>query len=143
MKDLGRPERFVNMLRTVKLTSPMSLGSWILSFFSAGIGVAAASEIDRMTGERMPLGPLRPVLRAVEGPAGLEAAVFAPPLAVYTAVLLTDTATPTWNAAYRGPAVRVRQLGEPGRIGIGDDHHARSPRPGPPASWPSSARSVI
>ncbi|MBX9642447.1 MAG: nitrite reductase, partial [Mycobacteriaceae bacterium] len=85
----------------LKLTSPMSIGSWILSFFSAGIGVAAASEVDRMTGERLPLGPLRPVLRAVEGPAGLEAALFAPPLAVYTAVLLSDTATPTWNAAYR------------------------------------------
>ena len=101
VKDLGRPERFVNMLRTVKLTSPMSIGSWILSFFSAGIGIAAVSEVDRMTGERLPLGPLRPVLRAVEGPAGLEAAVFAPPLAVYTAVLLSDTATPTWNAAYK------------------------------------------
>ena len=35
--DLGRPERFVNMLRTVKLTSPMSLGSWILSAFSGAI----------------------------------------------------------------------------------------------------------
>ncbi|BBZ42401.1 NrfD/PsrC family molybdoenzyme membrane anchor subunit [Mycobacterium conspicuum] len=101
VKDLGRPERFVNMLRTVKLTSPMSIGSWILSFFSAGIGIAAASEVDRMTGERIPLGPLRPVLRALEGPAGLEAAAFAAPLAVYTAVLLTDTATPTWNAAYK------------------------------------------
>ncbi|OBH88256.1 NrfD/PsrC family molybdoenzyme membrane anchor subunit [Mycobacterium sp. E2733] len=101
VKDLGRPERFVNMLRTVKVTSPMSIGSWILSLFSAGIGVAAVAEVDRMTGERIPLGPLRPVLRAVEGPAGLEAAVFSPPLAVYTAVLLTDTATPTWNAAYR------------------------------------------
>ena len=101
VKDLGRPERFVNMLRTVKLTSPMSLGSWILSLFSAGIGVAAVSEIDRLSGDRIPLGPLRPVLRAVEGPAGLEAGVFAAPLAVYTAVLLTDTATPTWNAAYR------------------------------------------
>jgi hypothetical protein len=100
VKDLGRPERFVNMLRTIKLTSPMSLGSWILSFFSAGLGVAAASEVDRMTGERLPLGPLRPVLRAVEGPAGLAAALFAPPLAVYTAVLLADTATPTWNAAH-------------------------------------------
>ena len=74
VKDLGRPERFVNMMRTIKLTSPMSLGSWILSLSALGIGVAAASEIDRMTGERLPLGPLRPVLRAVEGPAGLEAA---------------------------------------------------------------------
>jgi formate-dependent nitrite reductase membrane component NrfD len=99
VKDLGRPERFLNMLRTVKLTSPMSVGSWILSAFSVGAGVAAAAEVDRMTGERLPLGPLRRVLRAVEGLAGLEAAAFAPPLAAYTAVLLADTATPTWNAA--------------------------------------------
>ena len=101
VKDLGRPERFVNMLRTVKLTSPMSIGSWILSAFSAGAGVAAVAEVDRMTGERLPLGPLRSILRALEGPAGLEAGLFGPPLAVYTAVLLTNTATPTWNAAYR------------------------------------------
>jgi hypothetical protein len=99
VKDLGRPERFLNMLRVVKLTSPMSLGSWVLSAFSAGAGVAAAAEVDRMTGERLPLGPLRPVLRAVEGPAGLGAAVLGPPLAVYTAVLLADTAVPAWNDA--------------------------------------------
>ena len=98
--DLGRPERFLNMLRTFKLTSPMSVGSWILSAFSAGAGVAAAAEVDRMTGERLPLGPLRRVLRTVEGPAGLEAAAFAPLLAVYTAVLLGDTSTPTWNHAH-------------------------------------------
>jgi len=97
VKDLGRPERFLHMLRTFKVTSPMSVGSWILSAFSAGAGVAAAAEVDRLTGERLPLGPLRGVLRAVEGPAGLEAAVFAGPLAAYTAVLLGDTATPTWN----------------------------------------------
>ncbi len=97
--DLGRPERFFNMLRTFKVTSPMSVGSWILSAFGAGMGTAAVAEVDRMTGARLPLGPLRPVLRAVEGPAGVEAAVFAGPLAAYTAVLLSDTATPTWNAA--------------------------------------------
>jgi formate-dependent nitrite reductase membrane component NrfD len=99
VRDLGRPERFVNMLRVIKLTSPMSLGSWILTVFSTGASVAAAAEVDRMTGERLPLGPLRRVLRAVEGPAGLEAGAFGPALAVYTAVLLADTATPTWNHA--------------------------------------------
>jgi formate-dependent nitrite reductase membrane component NrfD len=99
VRDLGRPERFLNMLRVIKLTSPMSLGSWILSAFSAGAGVAAIAEADRMTGERLPLGPLRRVLRIVEGPAGLEAAAFGPLLAVYTAVLLADTSTPTWNDA--------------------------------------------
>ncbi|WP_284977305.1 MULTISPECIES: NrfD/PsrC family molybdoenzyme membrane anchor subunit [unclassified Arthrobacter] len=100
VKDLGRPERFLNMLRTFKVTSPMSVGSWILSAFSAGAGVVAVAELDRLTGARLPLGPLRTVLRAVEGPAGFEAAIFAGPLAAYTAVLLGDTATPTWNAAH-------------------------------------------
>ena len=100
VKDLGRPERFYNMLRTVKLTSPMSIGSWILTAFSAGMGVASIAEIDRMTGERLPLGPLRGVLQTVEPLAGFEAAAFGPPLAAYTAVLLSDTANPTWNGAH-------------------------------------------
>ena len=100
VRDLGRPERFVNMLRVIKLTSPMSLGSWILSAFSAGAAVAAAAEVDRITGERLPLGPLRRVLHLAAGPAGLEAAVLGPELAVYTAVLLADTSTPTWNHAH-------------------------------------------
>ncbi len=97
--DLGRPERFLNMMRTVKLTSPMSLGSWLLAGFSTGAGVAAAAEVDRMTGEALPLGPLRTVLRAVEGPAGALAGLLGAPLAGYTAVLLSDTAMPTWNDA--------------------------------------------
>ncbi len=101
VKDLGRPDRFYNMLRTFKVTSPMSVGSWILTAYSGGISVAAIAEIDRMTGERLPLGPLRRLLRALEGPAGLEAAAFATPLAAYTAVLLADTAVPTWNATHR------------------------------------------
>lgn len=101
VKDLGRPDRFYNMLRTVKLTSPMSVGSWILTIFSGGISVTAVAEVDRMSGERLPLGPLRTVLRLLEGPAGLQAAAFAPPLAAYTAVLLSDTAVPTWNDSHR------------------------------------------
>ena len=40
------------------------------------------------------------MLRFAEGPAGLEAAAFGPLLAVYTAVLLADTSTPTWNHAH-------------------------------------------
>jgi hypothetical protein len=100
VRDLGRPERFLNMLRTIKLTSPMSVGSWILSAFSIGTSVTAAAEIDRWSGTRLPLGPLRTLLQVAEGPAGFEAALFAGPLAAYTAVLLGDTATPTWNAAH-------------------------------------------
>lgn len=102
VRDLGRPERFINMLRVLKLTSPMSVGSWLLTAFSTGAGVAAAAEADKLTGGRAPLGPLRPVLRAAAGPAGTGAAALGAPLAVYTAVLLADTAVPTWNEARDG-----------------------------------------
>ncbi|GAC58207.1 hypothetical protein GOHSU_35_00010, partial [Gordonia hirsuta DSM 44140 = NBRC 16056] len=99
--DLGRPERALHMMRTFKVTSPMSVGSWILSGYSLLIGVAAADEVDRMTGDRLPLGPLRPVLRASQTSAGLGAGLLGAPLATYTAVLLGDTAMPTWNAMHR------------------------------------------
>ncbi|WP_413332761.1 NrfD/PsrC family molybdoenzyme membrane anchor subunit [Brevibacterium sp. GP-SGM9] len=100
--DLGRPERFINMMRVVKVSSPMSLGTWILSGFGVGAGVTFAIELDRVTGEKLlPLGPLRRLLHAMETPAALESALFATPLAAYTAVLLGDTAVPTWNAAGR------------------------------------------
>lgn len=97
--DLGRPERFLNMFRTFKVSSPMSVGSWILGAFSVGAGVAAVAEVDRMTKRKLPLGPLRPLLKFAEKPAGVVSATFAAPLAAYTGVLLSDTANPTWNAA--------------------------------------------
>ncbi|WP_210603772.1 NrfD/PsrC family molybdoenzyme membrane anchor subunit [Brevibacterium oceani] len=100
--DLGRPERFINMMRVVKVSSPMSLGTWILSGFGVGSGVTFAVELDRVTGQKLlPLGSLRKVLHAMETPAALESALFATPLAAYTAVLLGATAVPTWNAAGR------------------------------------------
>lgn len=95
--DLGRPERFLHMMRTFKPTSPMSIGSWVLATFSTNAGVAAAVEVDRMTGERLPLGPLRPVLHAAELPTSVAAGVLGAPMATYTAMLLSDTAVPTWH----------------------------------------------
>lgn len=100
--DLGRPERFLHMLRVFKPTSPMSMGTWILSGYGVFAGTIGALEIDRLTGERLPLGILRRVLQALETPGALGAAVMGPPLAAYTAVLLGDTAVPTWNASRRG-----------------------------------------
>ena len=51
VSDLGRPERFLNMLRTVKLTSPMSVGTWLLSLYGAPASVAALEEMwPRMCG---------------------------------------------------------------------------------------------
>jgi formate-dependent nitrite reductase membrane component NrfD len=98
--DLGRPERFLNMLRVAKLTSPMSVGTWILSIYGPFAGVAAATEVVGMLPDRFRVGPLR-WAAYVDRPAGVLAALFAPPVASYTAVLLADTATPSWHAAYQ------------------------------------------
>lgn len=98
IEDLGRPERFLNMMRTVKVTSPMSLGTWVVSGFASFSGVLGAIEVDRMTGERLPLGPLRRALGAAEGPSALGQVVLAPLLASYTGALLGNTVVPTWEA---------------------------------------------
>ncbi|MDP9393868.1 MAG: polysulfide reductase NrfD, partial [Actinomycetota bacterium] len=95
--DLGRPDRFYNMLRVAKPTSPMSVGSWILAAYGPGVALAAASEL-------MPAGVRRtPVGRLVDGtarPAGLASALMAPGVASYTAVLLSQTAVPAWHEAH-------------------------------------------
>lgn len=99
--DLGRPERFLNMLRTVKLTSPMSVGTWILSIYGPFAGAAAAAETVGLLPERWRRsGPLALLTKAGR-PAGLMAGLTAPPVAAYTAVLLSDTATPSWHEAYK------------------------------------------
>ncbi|HEX5510283.1 MAG TPA: NrfD/PsrC family molybdoenzyme membrane anchor subunit, partial [Actinomycetales bacterium] len=99
--DLGRPGRFLNMLRTMKLTSPMSVGTWILSAYGPFAGLAAVSELVDMLPEQGRRGGLLRLASAVGKPAGVVAAVAAPPVAAYTAVLLSDTATPSWHEAHR------------------------------------------
>jgi hypothetical protein len=86
--DLGRPERFLNMLRVFKPTSPLSVGTFILAPFSALSGAAAASNV---TGQLPRLGRL----------AGGGAAALGPPLATYTAALVANTAVPAWHEAHR------------------------------------------
>lgn len=98
IEDLGRPERFLNMMRTVKVTSPMSLGTWVVGGFASLSGVLGAVEVDRLAGEKVPLGALRPLLRAAEGPASLGQVALAPLLASYTGALLGNTVVPTWEA---------------------------------------------
>lgn len=83
--DLGVPMRFLNMLRVFKVTSPMSVGSWILTALG---GIVTASNAADYAGART-LG------RALEIPAAL----LGPCLTAYTAALIADTATPVWHAA--------------------------------------------
>ncbi|HEU5418114.1 MAG TPA: NrfD/PsrC family molybdoenzyme membrane anchor subunit [Streptosporangiaceae bacterium] len=86
--ELGRPERFANMLRVAKPTSPMSMGAWLLAAHSSLAGAAAASEV---TGVAPGLGAA----------AGAGSALTGPLLATYTGVLLANTAVPAWHEAYR------------------------------------------
>ncbi|HKU66603.1 MAG TPA: NrfD/PsrC family molybdoenzyme membrane anchor subunit [Candidatus Baltobacteraceae bacterium] len=82
--DLKRPERFMNMLRVFKPTSPMSMGVYVFSAFAGAATLAAASELT---------GILRPVGRIFEG----IAALLGPAMAVYTSVLISDTVVPAWH----------------------------------------------
>ncbi|MEO6572172.1 MAG: NrfD/PsrC family molybdoenzyme membrane anchor subunit, partial [Ilumatobacteraceae bacterium] len=82
--DLARPARFYNMLRVFKPTSPMSVGSWLLSVYAPAAG---ASWLLREVGRLPRLARLL----------GVAAGVVGPTIATYTAVLVADTATPVWH----------------------------------------------
>ncbi|MFE7174128.1 NrfD/PsrC family molybdoenzyme membrane anchor subunit [Streptomyces sp. NPDC057616] len=86
--DLGRPGRFLNMLRVFKPTSPMSLGSWLLSAYAPATMAAVASDV---TGR----------YRLVGSAATAAAAALGTSVVTYTAVLIADTAVPSWHEGYR------------------------------------------
>ncbi|MEV4314058.1 NrfD/PsrC family molybdoenzyme membrane anchor subunit [Actinocrispum sp. NPDC049592] len=88
VRDLGKPKRFLNMLRVFKPSSPMNVGSWILSGYGPLAGAAAASAV---TGKLPRLGALATAGAAVLGPA----------VASYTAALISDTAVPAWHDGFR------------------------------------------
>ena len=90
ISDLGRPGRFLNMLRVFKWRSPMSVGAWALSVFTAFAMVAlVANELVRSHAS----GVFVPVRLA----AGAGAAMTGLILASYTGVLLAVTAVPGWS----------------------------------------------
>ena len=96
IKDLGRPDRFLHMLRIFKVKSPMSMGTWGLisfSLFSAVTAVIQAARdgiLGRWWGSRL-LAALPQRFLAIPGSA---LGVF---LGGYTGVLLTATSIPLWS----------------------------------------------
>ena len=97
--DLGRPKRFLYMLRVFKWRSPMSMGVWILMFFSS-CAVPAFLLVEGaglLTRYGVPAGLLRGVWFLFL----LGAALFGLLLATYTGVLLGATAIPAWFAHHR------------------------------------------
>ncbi|CAL9626648.1 NrfD/PsrC family molybdoenzyme membrane anchor subunit [Streptomyces sp. enrichment culture] len=86
--DLGRPARFLHMLRVFKPTSPMSVGSWLLAGYAPLTLAAAAADVAGR-------------YRLVGAAATASAAVLGPAVATYTAVLIADTAVPSWHEGHR------------------------------------------
>ena len=96
IKDLGQPERFLNMLRMFKVKSPMSMGVWGLLGFSAFSGITAVIQaaqdglLGAWWGARL-LARLPHKLIAAPG------TLFATFLGGYTGVLLATTSVPLWS----------------------------------------------
>lgn len=78
--DLGKPQRFLNMMRVFRPSSPMNVGTWILA--TAG----ASTAVSLLTGWRA---------------ARVTSAITGSMLATYTGVLLGNTAVPAWRDARR------------------------------------------
>ncbi len=98
--DLGRPERFLHMLRVFKLRSPMSVGTWGLTVFGVFCTISALIEAAR-DGLLTPFRPLDRLLRALParaiGVLGAGPAMF---VGGYTGVLLAATAVPLWARSH-------------------------------------------
>lgn len=93
ISDLGRPARFLNMLRVFKRRSPMSVGAWTLVLF----GLLVVPTWALVEGYDFALELLgdgaRIAVQALLLPSALAGAL----LAVYTGVLLAATVIPAWN----------------------------------------------
>lgn len=88
IKDLGRPMRFVNMLRVFKPTSPMSVGTWVLSAYAPLNYLASATAVSRR-------------YTGIGSAAGFGAGVLGSAVASYTAALIADTSVPAWHEGHR------------------------------------------
>src|SRR6202022_2553538 len=92
--DLGRPRLFLNMLRVFKHRSAMSMGVWILTFFSA---CALPGLIPPEPHTHLGLiGNIDQLLRFFAGLFVAGSAFFGLLLSTYTGVLLGATAVPAW-----------------------------------------------
>ena len=95
--DLGRPSRFLYMLRVFKPQSTMSVGSWVLSGFGGSAGLSSLADLLRMFFGRSLFG------RVLSFVGRTGSVLFGMPLHNYTGVLIGASVIPIWNN-------RIRQL---------------------------------
>jgi len=91
ISDLGRPERFLAMLRVAKIQSPMSVGVWTLVAFSGCVFLA-------LVGNELTFrGHANPLVIGISWAGELTGALTGLLLAAYTGVLIGATANPIWS----------------------------------------------
>ena len=95
ISHLGRPERFLHMMRIVKFKSPMSMGVWGLVLYS---GAAAANVARELADMRVVPGWFRALAPPPLNPLQALLGAF---MAGYTGVLLSATANPFWASGKR------------------------------------------
>src|SRR5438445_1040970 len=90
ISDLGRPERFLNMLRVFKPQSAMSVGAWTLTVFGTTSAIAALATWERgrpARRSRADLRARRPRSQAIGDASAFAAALSGLVMATYTGVL--------------------------------------------------------
>jgi formate-dependent nitrite reductase membrane component NrfD len=92
--DLHTPSRWFNMLRIMRPTSPMSIGSWTLTAFGFTTSASIALMLIRDRSKSESLGWLERVF-------GIAGAVAGTAMATYTATLLSSTSIPLWLVSAR------------------------------------------
>jgi hypothetical protein len=112
ISDLGRPLRFLNMLRVFKWRSPMSMGSWILVGFSGCVFLAVVGI------ELVARGYGYPVVVALLCVGEVSASVTGLLLASYTGVLIGATVIPVWHQHRRLLPAHFLTSGLGGAVGI-------------------------
>ncbi|HKF02758.1 MAG TPA: NrfD/PsrC family molybdoenzyme membrane anchor subunit [Candidatus Sulfotelmatobacter sp.] len=112
VSDLGRPERFLAMLRVFKPQSPMSVGVWTLVGFSTGaIATAFAGHLRDRYGPSLPL-------RVIENAGQAASLAFGLPFSNYTGVLIGATAVPVWNRNVENLPIHFGASGLGAAVGI-------------------------
>lgn len=98
IKDLGDPSRFHHMLRVFKPSSPMNLGTWVITGYGGLAAAAVLREYMRGPDDAKPRGP---VARAMDKGISVVTTAAGIPLALvmtsYTGVLLSGTSVPIWS----------------------------------------------
>jgi hypothetical protein len=90
ISDLGRPARFLGMMRVFKPKSPMSMGAWTLAVFGTFSAGAAFAEMLSHRFDRLPLRLMGDLSEGLSALAGL-------PFSNYTGVLIGASVIPVWN----------------------------------------------